>query len=75
MPSLVIWHKETREILACMQKPYGTAPEPSIERTFAHRPDLWDKLESAWIDENLTTLQAKSELEIIDSKPVRKEKV
>ena len=73
MASLVIWHKESKEILACMIQPQGSAPQPSVEGTFRHRPDLWDKLESAWIDLDVTTLQAKKYLEIVDGRPRLKE--
>ena len=73
MASLVIWHKETNEILASLIKPLGNAPPPSIQGSFRHRPDLWDKLESAWIDLDMTTLQAKKYLEIVDGRPRLKE--
>ena len=59
--------------MACMQIPAGDAPFPSIQSTFRHRPDLWSKLDSAWIDINMTTLQAKQHLEIVAGEPRMKE--
>lgn len=70
MPSLLIWHKDTGEILACMQRPKGDAPVPTARKTLWHRPDLLPHIESAWIGADMTTLQAQQQLEIVDGTPI-----
>lgn len=73
MNSLLIWNKETGEVLACIQRPRGFVVEPTIQRVFSHLPELWESLDSVWLEERLTTLQAKELYKIIDGQPVRQE--
>ena len=72
MKSLIIWHKSTGEIVACVQKFIGSAVEPCIENMFSHRADLWDELDSKWVDGQYTTFKAQKLFKIVDGEPVLK---
>ena len=72
MESLVIWHKKTGEILACCHRISGARVDPSIKNMFAHLPELWEELESTWVEGRYTTFQAQEAFEVVEGAVVRK---
>lgn len=59
MPSLIIYKPETGEIVQARKRPFGDAPELTIENCFPYDPDAKNKYKSFWAEEEINTLEAK----------------